>query len=230
MKIKDIIDEDGKALTMQQLKCKYNITVDIMQYNSIVRAIPKQWKTILRTASHTDLAQNIGDIIIEGKAYSPASLDSKTINTILTKRIQKPPTSLDKWIEEFPFLNDEDFRIIFRLPYKIVRDTKLQTFQYRLLNRILPCNDYLFKMKLSENTLCELCGHIENIEHLLLMCTDVKSFWEQLWAWTNFTLECGIIPSKTELLFGIVEINDTTMFHLSYIIIHAKWYIYRQKL
>ncbi len=41
--------------------------------------------------------------------------------------------------------------VIFKLPFHTVRDTKLQSFQFRLLHRIIPCNKWLNTIKIKNS-------------------------------------------------------------------------------
>jgi hypothetical protein len=58
-------------------------------------------------------------------------------------KLRKQPSLICKWIDEYPFLNDNDFENVFCLPFRVVRNTKLQTFQYKLINWILETNKHL---------------------------------------------------------------------------------------
>jgi hypothetical protein len=71
---------------------------------------------------------------------------------------------------------------------------------------------------------------IENLEHMICLCKDTQLFWSQIWNWTRQTLDSHIIPSKTDILFGIDFTEDTLLLSINYIIIHAKYYIFRQKI
>ena len=50
------------------------------------------------------------------------------INTI------KSPTSIETWINIFPFLETEEWDTIFVRTFKITKETYLQSFQYKILN------------------------------------------------------------------------------------------------
>ena len=81
----------------------------------------------------------------------------------------KQPTSIGKWISEFPFLHDNDFSKFYRLPYQTVKDTKIQTFQYTVLNRILPCKEMLFKWNIEETEQCTYCNDCDTLTHIVCM-------------------------------------------------------------
>ncbi len=63
---------------------------------------------------------------------------------------------------------------IFKMPFKIVRDTKIQTFQYRILHRILPCNSWLKNIKIKDSNICSFCNEVDDIPHFLLKCEKAE--------------------------------------------------------
>ena len=57
-----------------------------------------------------------------------------------------------------PILNSQIHKMFFSVPYRIVSETYVWPFQYRILNFILFTNDKLFKMGLSDSDKCSFCG------------------------------------------------------------------------
>ncbi len=53
------------------------------------------------------------------------------------------PTSIHKWSDHYTnFHNAENvWSRIFKFPFKTVRDTKIQTYQYNIVHRVIPCNN-----------------------------------------------------------------------------------------
>ena len=47
-KVKDIVNENGKFKTQQDVERCYNISVKYMQYNSLKDAIPHHWRVIMK--------------------------------------------------------------------------------------------------------------------------------------------------------------------------------------
>ena len=80
---------------------------------------------------------------------------------IVTNKIS-PSSSIKKWVEIYPFMEGYDWNKIFLLPYKIIKETFLQGFQYKVLNRIINCNDKLFIWKIKVKK-CEFCKHLNII-------------------------------------------------------------------
>ncbi len=70
------------------------------------------------------------------------------------------------------------------LPFETVRDTKIQTFQYRILHRIIPCNKRLHNIKNKDSDYCDYCGRVDDILHFFKKCpkvNDVWSYWINGW-------------------------------------------------
>ncbi len=61
--------------------------------------------------------------------------------------------------------------------FSITRETKLQTFQYKLLYMTHLCQKKLFDMKLVDNAMCLYCQQTDHITHFFLFCPKEKHFW-----------------------------------------------------
>ncbi len=51
------------------------------------------------------------------------------------------------------------------LTFSIVRDTKLQTFQYRILHHIIPY-EWLFNIKIKNSNICSFCNETDTVPHI----------------------------------------------------------------
>ena len=70
------------------------------------------------------------------------------------------------------------------LPFVVAIETKLQEFQYKILNDIIFTNDKLFRFKLIDSPLCIFCKkEVESREHLLFYCRCTEALWEALISW-----------------------------------------------
>ena len=142
------------------------------------------------------------------------------------QRLNIVPTAEEKWVEEFPALNQIHFKNFYILPYKTVSDSKIHVFQYKLLHRILACKHNLFKWKIIDNDKCTHCNEIETIEHLFYNCSQAKSFITQIENWINRTFGKHYTFSIIDFLFGIQSTRfDKFIKNTNWIIIYAKWYM-----
>jgi hypothetical protein len=103
-----------------------------------------------------------------------SEVTTKEIYTILLTKISKRPTSEQKWTEsELLDNNDEDWTNIYHSKFNLTTYTKVQTFQFKITNRILACETKLYAWKIEGNSLCNFCNkEKDTIEHHLVMCKD----------------------------------------------------------
>jgi hypothetical protein len=169
------------------------------------------------------------EILICNKIYKLSGLTSKILYWHLLQHLIEQPTSIARWISEFPFLHDNDFDEFFLLPYRIVRETRLQTFQYKILNNILACKERLFKWNIEENDQCMHCDECDTITHFMYNCTTVRCFWRHVENWMAQILGVKFPLSVSDVLFGIPFHDDNILLHINYIILLGKWYIYTNR-
>ena len=60
------------------------------------------------------------------------------------------PTSLQKWNNKYT-ISEVEWEEIFKLPYKCCMETKLQTFQFKIIHRIITTNKRLCFMDIKES-------------------------------------------------------------------------------
>jgi hypothetical protein len=229
--IKDILDAKNNIISIQNISSKFKVHISAMDYNSIVHAIPHSWKDSLKNNDITFTQPKPGEIYVGNTSYFMSTLCNQTIYWHLLENITKQPTAIDNWISEFPFLNDKDFENFFQLPHAIVKDTKLQTFQYKILNQIIPCKARLFKWKMTDDYICQYCNEYDDHTHFFYTCYMSKEFWDQITNWIFNVLQVRVYLSKTDILFGIINTEQNQLFNcLNYIILHGKRYIYVTKL
>lgn len=89
------------------------------------------------------------------------------------------PTGRKKWEETFDF-NNETWKEIYNLPFRVTKSTKLQWFQFRINYHILTTNSYLFKARLINSPMCKAChSETEYIIHSIWECEKVQIYFKQ---------------------------------------------------
>ena len=122
---------------------------------------------------------------------------------------QKQPSCILKWMSDFPSSIGSDHELwadIFRLPFIVSRETVLQTFQYKLIHRLITCKKKLYDMRIAGDPNCLYCTGTDTLLHFFLFCPKIAAFWKYFFNWWN-TL--GDIEITTEydnleecILFG----------------------------
>ncbi len=120
---------------------------------------------------------------------------------------------------------------IFKLPFKTVRDTKLQTFQYRLLHHFIPCNEWLFNIKIKNSNICSFCNETDTLPHFFVKCRKVNNFWKYWFNWWKILTNQDVMNQYNYLaeciLMGFPETSDDILV-LNYCIPYTKYYIFIQ--
>ena len=168
--IHDIVDEQGLFLSLEVLKQTHDINCNFLQYNSLKDAIPWRWRQKLKLMKipRTTITHNEMNMIKINKQLIPShKITNKLIYWTLIQEKQTPPIIKDKWMIEFS-LNEKQWEQIFIIS-KIINDTKIRVFQYKLLYNLIPCNLYLFRIKRSISYNCQTCNEIDNIIHYTLV-------------------------------------------------------------
>ena len=123
--------------------------------------------------------------------------------------------------------NNLNWKNIHSLPFKSTIDTKLRSFQYKYIMRILPTNQFLSKCNIINSSLCDFCNRQpETLEHLFWECHFVRAFWTQI---HNFCIANNQTFNLCyeNISFGLY--NSSSFNLLNCIILLAKYFIFRNK-
>ena len=130
-----------------------------------------------------------------------------------------------KWQAEIGNITENEWKLYF-LNIKQCHEVKLRDFQYKINNKILVTNSFLFKINKIDSDVCSYCREQpEKIFHLFLLCPKVRTFWNELkvWLYTNANIEISLENKK--ILFSYTGKKELE----NYIYVLAKYYIYQNK-
>ena len=116
--------------------------------------------------------------------------------------------------------------------YTITKETYLQTFQYKIINRTVNCRYNLHKWKLQQSGKCFYCNQIDTIEHHLYFCHVTDRFWKKTTEWLKELTNIKINFTVCEIIFGIVNIcydGDSIDYVRNYLILLGKWFKFSLK-
>jgi hypothetical protein len=190
--------------------------------------IPLNWRRKLKTMNVPEQAISFEEEIhlsINKVAKCIRNLKNRDLYWMLVQSIQVKPIIVES-TEKSLNIDAEKWKIIFNTTM-IIKDTKIRTFQHKVLYNIIPCNLYLFRIKRSISDKCELCQKLDDLGHYFYLCQPMRIFWNSFaqW-WQNMTNEQIIIDKQT-CLYGTLDTKNNL---LNACIILAKWHIYKTKL
>jgi hypothetical protein len=221
-----------------EINQKYGTNITFLHLLTITKSIPIHWKQKLSTISSIPI--NIPtepSIQVNNSFKTLQNTTCKDIYWHMINTTPHTPTAICKWENKYPnFFHEYDnmWAPIFKRVFKTVRNTKLQTLQYRIIHRIVPCNYWLNNLKIKDNNLCSFCNNIDDISHFFLRCGKAEQLWQYFFNWWKSITKIdiiGIFPNYLEeyVLFGF-PFENNCMKALNFCIAHVKNYIYHQKM
>ena len=236
-RIKDIFLTNGKLKPWNFFSEKGLNLNNYLLILGLSKAIPESWRVLLDSGT-TCCSQtpdpdftDFTELIFHSKTddINLIQLTSKKLYWFLVEDIRVHPTAKLKYNSIY---NDQDFnwKQIYLIPHKVTLDIRTRIFQYKLLNRIVYTNKLLYKIGLSDTSLCTFCGEYEeSLEHLFLHCRFSNNFWMQIVSWLN-DLNITIIELKdSEIMLGYIN-ESPHWFFLNHALIIGKQVIYSSRL
>ncbi|MCU7801486.1 MAG: zinc-binding domain-containing protein, partial [gamma proteobacterium symbiont of Lucinoma myriamae] len=139
----------------------------------------------------SDISKNT-QIILENSTLT----ENKSIYTYLNEKQYVKPITENLWKSKFQLADSpnywkKNYQAMFNLPTNDIKQ-----FRFKLINAILPCKENLFKWRIADEPLCEVCKIQENYEHMFITCPVVAELWQQL---NNSFKKCNFTQPMNEL-------------------------------
>ena len=164
--------EDGVLYSREQLKSVYKVSMTFLCYRSLVKSIPTN-------IQNSDIKKMKAPIL-------PYKL------TLLSKKVRTSQVVYNSLIEVltvYPKLKASKLewkwkRDVGQMHFDTVKDIRysttnsyLQSFHYRIVNRIVATNTFLYRIGKSDSPLCFLCRRSnETLLRALWSCNSVQNF------------------------------------------------------
>ena len=158
--VKDIINNDGSFITNEKLNNEYNIKGNFLQSLQLRLSLPVQWREKLKGNIENNKGGELGIKSQGNGTFKPlAKVKSNFIYWELLEKSHnlKTPKALEKLKNMNVNFDEHQWEQVFQLPSKTCRNVKLQSFQYKVLNRIISCNHWLHNIKIKDSPICK-CG------------------------------------------------------------------------
>ena len=218
MYVHDLI-EDGAYISGSAAYKKYGL--DAMHFNMLKSAIP---------LSFADFAKKYPEVHFTDPKYQRYMATDKCVRHVYLE-LENDTVYFDKiqtkWTDELQLWDTDIVEEICKIKHT-TKVPKLQSFQYRLLNRAIITNIHLKRWRISETDLCTFCEtEPETYAHVFYECSHVKPIIEEM---MNLCAE----HSSSEISLSYSDIILNSISGLSsdvsnFICLCAKQYIYSKK-
>ena len=233
--LKDILNNHNLYLTHEELKNKYNIRTTFLDTLNIQNSIPTDWIKQIKNSSIKVSKEPNNLIFINNRLVDLEKCKCNEFYWHILNLNIKTPRAVYQWQKIFqPLENvDSDFwKSIYKMPFKTVRDTQIQSFQFRIIHRTIACNEWLNNLTIKSTNKCNFCEHKDSIIHFFINCEKTNQFWKTWALWwkrltgfditiDNCILEC--------IIFGFPGSSQNIKL-INYCILYAKYFIYKNKM
>jgi hypothetical protein len=199
-------------------------------YNKLKDAIPGEWRKLVKTIKVPLEAINFKEQIhlnINKKPKNLNSVNNKDIYWIFINMKKEKPIIIEKYKHELG-IDENKWKQIFTIP-RVIRDTKIRTFQYKLLYKLTPCNNYLKKIQKSTTDKCNWCPKIDDTVHYFAECQKLGTFWTNFAKWYADASGENITITIADIIVGFTN-KEQDSDCLNACLLLAKWHIYKNKL
>ena len=148
----DIVNNDGHLSSPDALDEKYGISShNFLKHYSLRTAIPQKWKIeVSRMVHPMNRPENTQPCVyVNDQKRCIDQLKCKHFYSMFIQKIFNKPSCIYSWMQKFT-IPEHDWKFYFKLPFETTCDTKLQSFQYKIVNCIFACNAQLCKWKSSK--------------------------------------------------------------------------------
>ena len=178
----NLIDCSGSFKSWTILKTEFNLAdSSYFSWMQLVNAIPTNWKTTIKSnCSSTDLLLLNHHLIKKNNLTGLDKLHCRELYNILVYASPHKPTS-QVYFENLFRDQELIWKDIYLLPRKVTLDSKIRSFQYKILNNVLYLNKKLLLFGKASSLLCSFCKlDDETILHLFYECNFTKELWNRL--------------------------------------------------
>lgn len=226
---------EGRLLSHLELQNFYGLSCTFLEALSMRLHIPSHWRNSI-TRGWQPQKQRQSDTCVLLKQEGPediTSLSAKQMYKGLITLNRTDSAAFLRWtngIDDVRVTNATEWREICARTFSATRETKLQSLQFKVINRIVPCGVHLKQLRIRETEECPLCLHRDSIVHFFFHCPVVQTFWGHVCAWFRRTADLYLDSlTPKEFMFGLPSPCHKNKI-INFILMQVRFFIYRQKL
>ena len=220
--IKYLMKMDKSFYTYTELCNKYGCNINVMQFNSVLSAIP--WKGVIKELErrHSTLSDSLLEVVLFN-----ANPCKKLYKSLIRQKYRQAPTCEQTWPVQFIDENTNvelTWKDIYKNIYISSIDNNFRNFQLKLIHRCLPQKRILFAADKKDNPYCNFCNtEIDNLTHIYVSCEKTQEFWIDIIRFINSMFSHIMSLNTIDIIFG-TYMSDIHL--LSFIVLSAKYFIH----
>ena len=179
IKVKDVI-RNGQWCELKDI-FPDNIANNLL-YNfnfvKLKKSFPKCWLDKLQDRAPQNNNNESLFEISAGNSIDINTMKARHFYSVLIKMKRTKPLFCIYWQAYFALPEDFIWNDVLLFKLKQISVNTIKQFNFRLLHRILPSKDNLFKWKILNENKCDVCNCVNTTLHMLLRCKAIKILWK----------------------------------------------------
>ena len=224
--VSSLYNEDGSLKTFNEFNTKISRPGGVMlEYLILFSAIPERWKNIQNINVH---AETIIGLHYKSQFNSLDQCTSKLVRNILASNMYVEPVCQEYWKRKYQ--NHEfHWSVIWENIPKIVKEARLITLNWKILNNIYPTNILLNRMGKKESSKCNVCEIEDTLEHFFFSCKKISKVWNEIKSIIYQRIGKNINLCGTDILFGYYKGSSKENILINQMIVIGKLCISKYK-
>ena len=129
------------------------------------------------------------------------SLNLGAVYSVLVVGKNQLPRGLLHWCEELQ-LSDTEIKTSLTFARLCSRQIFDHVFQFKIVTRILPTNQYLTRYRVKDSELCSRCLEIDRVQHSTWSCGTIAPFISFVIVFLNTKCTVGVDINMKQYMFG----------------------------
>lgn len=232
VRLDDIIHpSQGRFLSHFEINERFGVQSSFLSTLQLRQSIPGAWRAMISPHGRPPDEAGLYISTSPDTTLDLLSASAPSLYSALIASLPRRVSSQVRWEDSFPgTLSADLWPLLYKLPFKTVRETKIQALQFKILHRILPCRKYLKAIRIVPDDSCPYCSEPDTIIDFLHDCPETAIFWNKIAAWLR---RIGGPHLSTLSIRDIVlgfPLSSPHASVINYITLFTKFFIQRQKL
>ena len=209
--VNDLLHESGRFMGFEEFTHTYGIKVNFVDFYSLMHCLPGPWreniKRDLSKLNKSEMTQPAIANLLQMTKHCKG-VYWRLIETVEVKRNHR-----FKWQETLQMeLSKETMSKYFSINFQCTVESRLRSFQYKILQRCLTTNQFLNICNINTE-LCYFCNkEIETLEHLFWLCPLINLFWKEVASLLKPYIDFDNVLCLASVLLGIETKDNSRLF------------------
>jgi hypothetical protein len=229
MYVSDLLNNDNNFLSFEEFTELYDLEPkDFLRYITVINCIPRDWKRTLKSSNDASEGDGIPKILVNNEWSNIENITNRELYNLFIKTMTVQPLLCEHFWQKTLGIKQEDLSLYYRIPYASVKDTKIQSLQYKIIHNIYITRLRLHQWRLKDSSICLYCDSSDDLLHHFCHCNDVTLFWNTVINCISQITDTLYEISDSEILLGITRPLKHRS-QLNFIILQGKWFIFTKK-